>query len=279
MRKTLTSLLSAISILLASQTARAAIETPVVSGQLIVHYNPDVALEAPSNIAWVEFSNIVLGFSTPLALLDPENYGFNMVLPSVLTATTAGLDDYAPNALTTLDLDVNPTFEYGPHGGMSADWTIDYYSPENGNPVSEPSRSRAHTVQFGSAVGLTQTFDPANDGTGGPSVGKVNDIQHVDFSLVVDDGIYHSINDAEFMNNSPAVLAAFGWGNYNDVSFRATLVERDDQPTNDGINIWDISSGSLVAGEVPEASSFLIWSLLGLVGFTSSRRRGRNDAA
>jgi len=255
---------------LAPSGLQASVQTPITSGTLTVHYNPNAAGETPSNIAWLEISNAILGGSTPSTLPDPFNYGFNLAIPSLTTATVPGLADYTANALTTLDLGINPISEFGPHGGLPAVWTIDYYSPENGQPVSDSSRSRAHTVQFGSLVSLTQTFDPANDGTGG-----IPDIQYVSGRLSVDDGIYHSINNPEFLNNDPLVLAAFGPGDYNLIDFNATLTERNDGISDDGLNFWD-GSGSLVAG-VPEPESLITFAalmLLGLTGLFLKRREG-----
>ncbi|MDP6669944.1 MAG: hypothetical protein QF492_08590 [Candidatus Krumholzibacteria bacterium] len=233
-------------ILFCSPVSIATIITPV-SGTLIVHYNPDVLdpetggpEESALNIAWIELANGVLDFATPAWLPDPENHGCNISIFSPF-ATGAGHADYMAHALHTLDSGVNPVFEFEPHGGTPCYWTLDYYSPENGLPVNDPSRTRMHTLLFGSFTSLEQEYDPANDGTGG-----IPDIQYLSVGLSVDDEIYHAMSLAEIYNNDLWPYIG-GSGDYNEILFEGTLYERNDGINDDGLNYWD-GSGYFASG-------------------------------
>jgi len=115
-------------------------------------------------------SQVYLGtFATPALLLpDPENYGLQiskgLPLGFGVTAWDAGV----------------AIGEY--------DWALSYYSPE---PASVGSPY--HSVLYGTTTNEVVTFDPANDGPGGP----IQDIAYGSLTLEYD-GSYHAVSGGLF---------------------------------------------------------------------------------
>ena len=239
---------------------QAGIVTPIVA-TLTVHYKDGLNAGA-ANIAWIEIKDGILGPTSPFGLPDPFNYGFNF------RTQFQSPSDFTN--LQTEDSGINPVFEFGAHGGVNADWTIDYYAPDNGTPVDSGSRTRNHTVLFGSISNITFGFGPG-DGPNPPGgTGTIQDVLYMSMMLTVDDGIYHSINNPE-LYNQPLGEATYGVGpNYNQIEFTMKFLERNLQSDTDGLNFWD-GSGVL---HVPEPGTFAIFGL-GLVGLGLMRRRRR----